>query len=443
MNNLENSKKYRVCIDGFNLSLMKGTGIATYARTLSHIIKCLGHPVDVLYGLNIHKDVPDILKEVMFFESLSKTEKKTPGKEKIKQWIRYKVLSEKKENCFYINLTGRVNPRDFIERMPAYDHILNSQNIFEKAGRHFRITGKFLPVEMVQPPRIMHWTYPFPIEVKGAINIYTIHDLIPLRFPHTTLDNKNYYYNLINKISNMDVPICTVSESSKKDIISFFPNSNGKIYNSYQSSLINNVSTDDIMRPENEIKSLFNLDAGSYFMFYGSIEPKKNIGRIIEGFLKSKTKRKLVIVGAMSWKSDNELRLMDYGIKTGRIIFIEYLPQNILYSLLLNARCLLFPSIAEGFGLPIIESMSIGTPVLTSNEGSLPEVSGDSAIIVNAYDSSSIASGINSIDSNDELYEKLKVSGYAQAENFSMDAYKKRICIIYDKILRKWESKIN
>lgn len=179
---------------------------------------------------------------------------------------------------------------------------------------------------------------------------------MPLHLPQTTLDNKTYYFNLIKKIVLSGDPIITVSNASKNEITSFYPKAANNIYNTYQT-----IDQDlSLMTPEEniDIEKLFNVTPLSYFMFFGSLEPKKNIGRIIEAFLSSSTNKKLVIVGAMGWKNENELRFLKHGIQTGRILYIDYLPSQMLFALLRNAYALLFPSIAEGFGLPVLKLLS-------------------------------------------------------------------------------------
>ncbi|POF62705.1 Glycosyl transferases group 1 [Novacetimonas maltaceti] len=439
MNSLSEPVTYRVGIDGYNLAIPKGTGIATYARTLSHVVKALGHPVDVVYGMDISHRISPELQEVTFFNILAGNNGSPPAQGKVSRWVRSQISSFAKNHPFEISLTGRVEQRSFLNRLPAYDRVVNSRNLFARAYRYFRNTGRLLTLRLPDAPRIMHWTYPVPVQVEGAINLYTVHDLVPLRFPQTTLDNKAYQFRLMETLRDLRRPICTVSEASRKDIVSFFPEMAPHIYNPYQSFLPNPTflrRSDEETR--DEVRGMFGLEPESYFLFYGSLEPKKNIGRIISAFLSSQTERRLVIVGAMAWKNENELRFLQRGIDEGRIMLIDYLPQASLNALVRHARALLFPSLTEGFGLPVLEAMSLGTPVLTSHEGGLPEVVGEAAVMVDAYDVASITEGINSMDQDAGLIEKLKLEGPAQAEKFSMDAYTNRVKDMYADIVSRY-----
>lgn len=427
---------FRVSLDGFSLSLEKNTGIATYARTLNRAISRLGCPVDALFGLNISSNCNPVLREIQFFDNLVPSGTIKSPRVFSKRWFQERRADFHHPKVIEIPLSGRVDSRSFLERLPPFDRILNVDNIFCRAARHFRQTGKFVTLRMDNPPDIMHWTYPFPIEVAGAENIYTIHDVIPLRLPHTTLDNKGYYFNLLKSVGVNASAICTVSEASRKDILSFFPEMASRLHNTYQAC---DTDRPVFQRADSEclaeIKADFGLSRHSYFIFFGSLEPKKNIGRMIEAFLASNSCRKLVIVGAMAWKADNELRYLKYGESTGRIMMVDYLPERTLFALIRNARALLFPSLCEGFGLPVIEAMNCGTPVLTSKEGALPEVGGDATLQTEAYDVDAITRSIHQLDQDDILCENLVSRGYQQVKKFDMTSYQKRLMKMYDSVL--------
>src|SRR6218665_3461819 len=103
------------------------------------------------------------------------------------------------------------------------------------ARRHFRLYGSFMDAAYEKSAAIAHWTYPLPVRLKGAANIYTIHDLVPLRLPYTTLDNKREYYRTIREIVRKADHIVTVSEASKRDILDLFDVPEDRVTNTYQS----------------------------------------------------------------------------------------------------------------------------------------------------------------------------------------------------------------
>ena len=146
-------------------------------------------------------------------------------------------------------------------------------------------------IQINPKPDLVHWTYPLPLRVRGVPNIYTLHDLVPLRLPYTTLDNKRRYFKLVAKVVKKADHIVTVSETSKRDIMNLLGVRAERITNTYQAVNIPAKYRDK--RPEivqREVEGTFGLEYKNYFLFWGSIEPKKNIGRIIEGYLASGSK---------------------------------------------------------------------------------------------------------------------------------------------------------
>ena len=128
----------------------------------------------------------------------------------------------------------------------------------------------------------------------------------------------------------------------------------------------------------------------------------------------------LVIVGAQAWKSEEELRLAsNLGVaEQSKIIQLSYAPRDLLTHLIRGARAALFPSLYEGFGLPALEAMVLGTPVISSNTASLPEVIGDAGLCVNPYVSKEIADAIAQMDGDEAMRRELSGKGRLQAEQF-------------------------
>jgi len=273
-----------------------------------------------------------------------------------------------------------------------------------------------LRVTLPTPPHIAHWTYPLPMFVPGAKNIYTIADLIPLRLPYTTLDNKKNYFRLVRMLARKADHIITISETSRKDIINILGVPERKVTNTYLSAEIPDKyanKPDDIVK--REVEGAFNIKYKEYMLCYGAIEPRKNIGRLIEAHLASNIETPLLIVGKLAWKTEQDFRMLNkdttsYLEQVGSLIYrrhrvfqIDYAPFPLLVSLIKGAKCVLFPSLYEGFGLPILEAMKLGTPVLTSTESSTPEVAGDGALLIDPYDTRAIAEGIAVLDRDAEL----------------------------------------
>jgi glycosyltransferase involved in cell wall biosynthesis len=436
-------EKPHVMIDGFNLALEKGTGVATYSRNLSFALRDLGCEVGVLYGNRVSSGHSALLKEVMFFDPPA--DPGSPWKH-TKRCLRA-ALRSPHNTAFEVPVTGAVVANTFASRLPYYDSIWNAPDLFFKAQVQFEALRVVNRVSVPRKPDICHWTYPLPIRMPGVPNIYTLHDLVPLRLPYTTLDRKIVYHRLVRWICKTADHIVTVSENSKRDIVELLGVDPDKVTNTYQSVTIPDAyrrKPEDAVR--REVEGTFGLKHKQYFLFFGSLEPKKNIGRMIEGYLASGVSAPLVIVGAQAWKAEKELALLDAEkirgqLGTGRhqpgrrIVKLDYAPFSLLVSLIRGAKAVLFPSLYEGFGLPILEAMLLGTPVLTSNTSSIPEVTGEAALFVNPYDGSAIAEGIRALDRNDNLRAELAALGMHRAEEFTPERYAQRLHALYEGVL--------
>lgn len=436
--------KRTVMIDGFNLGLEQGTGIATYSRNLSYALHDLGHKVEVLYASRASRGYNKLLREIAFFDPLVGD---------LPWWILALLRIERAitspfgRRAIEVPITGKVIAKQYRSRLPYFDRIWNVPDVFTAAEEHHYLWRNRLRVAIPRTPHIAHWTYPLPMRIPGAKNIYTIHDIVPLRLPYTTLDNKRRYYKLVEMLLKKADHIVTVSETSKKDICDFFNYPERKVTNAYQSVEIPEKylrKKDETVK--DEVEGTFKLKYKEYFLFYGAIEPKKNVARLIEGYLASNVKTPLVIVGKAAWKSEQELRLLndqsirfleqvDNNIFTrDRIQRVDYAPFPLLVSLIRGAKGVIFPSLYEGFGLPVLEAMKLGTPVISSTDGSIPEIAGDAAILVDPYDASAVAAAVRALDEKPELRAELSAAGLLQAEKFSAEKFKERLAELYRKL---------
>ena len=430
----------RVGVDGFNLAMPRGTGVATYGRVLTQALTGMGHPVDVLYGLTISARTPGLMREVIFFDSLDQENRRPRPVFLSTRWLREALGDLRPSTAITIPITGRVLSRPFEARMPAHDRMLNVIDLWGRAERHFKRWGQFLTVRIPNPPAVMHWTYPVPVRLEGARNVYTLHDMVPLRMPYTTLDNKRAYLRLIRGCLRWGDHVCTVSEASRRDIIDLFAVPPGRVTNTYQSAV---PTTPAATAGELEawLHGLFGLQRDGYFLFFGALEPKKNVGRLLEAYLASGVQTPLVMVGGRAWKSETELRLLkaspsSKGVEpVQQVRQFEYMPRDWLTGLIQGARAVVFPSLYEGFGLPVLEAMQLGVPVLTSTESSLPEVAGSAALLVDPYDTAAIADALRRLDADPALRAQMSAEGQVQAGRFSIPEYQARLRTLYAAVL--------
>lgn len=431
-------KKLHVCIDGLNIALSKGAGISTYARNLANQLHQSGRQVSLLFDKKIKENASSLLYEVLFYAALeaSAVKESAPRPRRrislqsptylYKSFFNVLKPPSGKEHIF----PGVVEDQALKKRLPSFDSVYNIQDIYGLARCYFWIFGELLNIKLSPTPDIMHWTAPIPARVVGAKNFYTIHDIIPLRLPHATLDNKKYFYHLLTKISRTADQLITVSEFSKNDISTYIKGAMGRVINTYQDI---HIREDFLLNKEifsvNQLKIQFGLLPKDYFLFVGAIEPKKNVMRLIEGYLSANVKQRMVVVGPLAWLFEKERVLLKQY--PDRVIYLNYVNAEILSILLCHARALVFPSLFEGFGLPVIEAMSIGTPVITSNISSLPEIAGDAAYLIDPYSVCDIAAAIHRLSIDDDLCAELAKKGKERATYFSHEAYARRLEAVY------------
>jgi glycosyltransferase involved in cell wall biosynthesis len=428
----------RIVFDGLNLSLTQGTGIATYTRILTRIAHDLGHEVGVVYSSRFTPPKDAALREIALFD-----EKRLPHPARPKMTPR-RLLHYALDQARYhfpvkplpVALNGAVLTRQFEHTLPAQDRVFVVRNLFANARTYFLRTGGFVDLAFAPPPDILHCTYPLPLRAKSACNLYTIHDLVPLRLPFTTLDNKRQTFRLLQKVAEKADHIVTVSEHSKRDIVALLGVEERRVTNTYQSV---DIPEHYLARPEsaiaNQLAGAFGLDLHGYLLFYGALEPKKNLARLIEAYLASDVEVPLVVVLGGGWHNEAETRLLaehsKYGRGGKRIRRLDYLGLSTLLALIRGARAVVFPSLYEGFGLPVLEAMALGAPVLASREAALPEIAGDAALLVDPYDSEAIRRGLVTIAADADLRAELSRRGQLRAAEFSLARYRERMAALY------------
>jgi glycosyltransferase involved in cell wall biosynthesis len=174
------------------------------------------------------------------------------------------------------------------------------------------------------------------------------------------------------------------------------------------------------------------LKAQNYFLAIGSVEPRKNLVRLVEAWRHSGSKTLLVVAGPPGWRSEEIEPML---ANTPNLTRLSYLPRKDMPALVANAKALLFPTLAEGFGLPIVEAMALQTPVMTSRGGATEEVAGEAAFLIDPTSIAEMASAIALLDTESALTEKLSDAGLRRAEHFSEEAFMQRLAALHRRIL--------
>ena len=267
--------------------------------------------------------------------------------------------------------------------------------------------------------------------------IVTIHDLTFFLFPEMfTITKRLLFKFLVPFFIKRSDEIIVPSESTKEDILRLFKINQEKIavtfesYPAYYNSEINKLNSKAILEKYGIIKN--------YFLFVGMIEPRKNILSILKAFveLDSELDEDLVIVGRKGWHYKEIEKFMD-DIKDkklkNKIIFTGFVSELELVSLYQNATIFIYPSFYEGFGIPPLEAMICGAPVITSNTSSLPEVVGDAAIKINPYDYLELKEAIKFLKNNPQKRVELIKKGKNQAKKFSLNNFAINTINVYKK----------
>jgi len=280
-----------------------------------------------------------------------------------------------------------------------------------------------------------HYVLPPAVRCRSIV---TIHDCIHLMFPQYLPNRMAYAYARASMWSaaRRSNRILTVSEASKRDIIRFFGVPADKIVVIY-----NAIDERFRLAPSDEavdrVRERYQL-SGRFVLYAGNIKPHKNLVRLIEAFAALRRRGfddvTLLIIGDEISRLPALRRAVHSHKLHKHVRFLGYLADDMLAILYRLASVFVFPSLYEGFGLPPLEAMASGTPVVTSNVSSLPEVTGGAAVLVDPYDVDSIREGIERVLTDPALRAELRAKGIARSLEFSWERSVARTREIYEDV---------
>ena len=277
-----------------------------------------------------------------------------------------------------------------------------------------------------------HYVLPPLVRCRSVV---TIHDCIHLMFPQYLPGwvAHGYARASIEMAARRATRVLTVSESSKRDILRFVDADPAKIdviYNSYDERFGLEPREEDVVR----LRERYQLQ-DPFVLYAGTVKPHKNLERLIEAFhlVRQRGFRdlKLVMIGDEISKYAALRRAVHSHQLHKYVRFLGFLPEETLAVMYRLAGLFVFPSLYEGFGLPPLEAMASGTPVVTSNLSSLPEVVGDAAVLVDPYDPQAIADGMYRVLSDPTLQADMKQKGLLRARQFSWEDSARKVREIY------------
>ncbi|NJN15189.1 MAG: glycosyltransferase family 4 protein [Oscillochloris sp.] len=260
--------------------------------------------------------------------------------------------------------------------------------------------------------------------IRPARCVVTIHDLGYLAFPQAHTARRRFELDLTTRWScRAATRVIAISQATADDLVRHYGVDRAKI------RVVHHGIAAAQFRPPDDpgliaaVRRRHTLDA-AYFLYVGTLQPRKNLARLINAFAPVAAANpaiSLVLAGRRGWLSEPiERRISELGLEQ-RIRLTDYLADEDLVPLLAGSLAFVFPSLYEGFGMPVLEAMACGAPVLTSTTSSLPEVAGDAAMLVDPHDETAITAALHRLATDATLRADLRSRGLAHVAGFSWE----------------------
>lgn len=366
-----------ICIDGRMLNDGgSGTGVGQYARTLIAALKVVGIRPLILEdgGPSQHRSRPAKILRAM------------------RPWYRTAVANDQ---GFYV------------------------RDVFREAQVFFNVHKRPMSIVVPGRPGIMHWSYPLPLRLKGWRNLYTVHDVMPLDPAIPSPVNGPRLRAILDALRNAGSSFVTVSETARSQIVAKMGWSADMVKACHQAADVAGVQLD--LLPHNLARS-------DYLLYVGAVEARKNLLRLLDAYQASGITTPLVISGP----DGLDAATIDARIKmTPGAIRLGLQPRDRVIQLISGARALILISLAEGFGLPVVEAMALGTPVLSADGPALAEVGGGATLLVDPLDKVALQNGLIAISNDSVLRDRLSKLGTNRAKYFALEPYAQRLIKLY------------
>ncbi|MEQ9237486.1 MAG: glycosyltransferase family 1 protein [Coleofasciculus sp. E2-BRE-01] len=333
-------------------------------------------------------------------------------------------------------LRGRVDIPDFLDQYSNCHLLPIPVRISNVLLDYF---PSLLPIYLepnVNSIDIVHGTNYTVFPYRQPLKVMTIYDLTCVKYPQYINSVVKTYFKRIKQCLQWTDLVLTISESAKQDIVDYLKVKPERIW---ITPLASRYSGKDEGIASLEHPQIAYDFSRPYLLFVSTLEPRKNIIAIVEAFnyLKAKYKieHQLVLIGQKGWKYKPILRAIAHSHWHEEIYHLDYLSDSYVAWFYKQADVFVYPSHYEGFGLPVLEAMTLGAPVVTSNTSSLPEVAGDAALLIDPNDSIQLAEAILKIISDSQFRQDLIQKGKARAKLFSWERTAKETLNAYKSLL--------
>jgi len=272
------------------------------------------------------------------------------------------------------------------------------------------------------PGHYSPWFLPMPLVVS-------IMDLGYLRFPKQFTKSIFFQLKYWSKASiKKATHLLAISQATKNDIIRYYQIDPGKVTVTYPG--YDEKEFDPKKVKDEEIKKVrekYRINK-NYILFLSTLKPNKNIEGLLEAFVIlrknpqiKKQKLQLVIAGRKGWLFESIfVKVKELNLKK-EVVFTDFIPEEMVPALIKGARVFVFPSFWEGFGIPVLEAMALGTPVVVSSAGSLPEIVAQAGLVINPHKPEKIAGAMERILLSDQLFEELQTEGFKRVKKFNWE----------------------
>lgn len=321
-------------------------------------------------------------------------------------------------NQWHLFHRSQFNPELAPPILPNYNVSIVSALFYWTQTRFAWEMWKLRPDRLWMPVQALPFFLP-----KGIQTTVTIHDLafkyFPDHFPKKDQRRLHLFADFAVKKADK---LIAVSESTKRDILKWYPEIDASkikvIYHGFDDGLFRNAKVDECVLQD------YHIEPKKYLLYVGAIQPRKNIMVLLAAFAQARKDNpgmKLVLAGERAWLWKETLDAIDNHLFKDDIIVTGKVSFPVLATLYTSATMFVFPSLYEGFGIPVLEAMAAGVPVICSNNSSLPEVGGDAALYFDASDASALANHIESLWNDDILRQTVIAKGFENIKKFSWD----------------------